>query len=518
MFRKISLIGLSICFLMLFAANYMQPTIAYKGSLLKVEATGYNLTAGDENEMNISIENIGWKSAYDVKASLTVPPSVSGISIVRESWAGFKEIRYHEIEWMHPVLYVAGNCPLGAYSLTLNIDYYDSSDEHYVQSVQIGVVVDAVKPTEVDLSLDVENYHVTAGIENKINMTITNVGKKTVYDVEAVLTSTSSGIVVLKELSYLFDVVEIGSSVHFTPLLGVSRTAPFGAYSLTLTLNYRDSDGISSSESMVVGVLVDSVEPTERTKLAVQEFRVEPTKVFPGDEFNVEIDLRNWGADAYNVQVQLSIDPQTPFVPLVPTLVFIGDLKSNQTAKVSYNLSISGDAYARLYGLQLIISYYDVNDQPISLSEAISIEVHSIVDFRLLDLQPSILTAKPGETVTVEADLLLLGTETVDFVEVEILEHPPFLTIPESYEYIGTVDPDSPVLFTIQFMVDPNATSGSYTLQMTTSCWDGYNQKRQVMIKLPVGVKEFSNQSEEASLTLWDLLWTIIRIIFGVRP
>lgn len=521
MSKKISSTILAVCLLILFVAKYTQPTIAYNRSLLKVSVTGYNLIAGDENELNISIENGGWEIAYDIKASLTVPSTVSGISIVKESWAGFKEIRYHEVEWMHPVLYVASDCPLGAYSLTLKLDYYDSADEKYVETVQIGVVVDAIKSTEVNLSVDVENYHVTAGTENKINITVTNVGKKAVYNVEAVLTSTSSSIVVLKELSYLFDVIEINSSVYFTPLLGVSRTTPLGAYSLALALNYKDPEGVSYSDSLTIGLLVDSVKPTERTRIVVQNFQITPTEVFPGDELTLEMELKNWGANAYDVQVQLAIASQSPFVPLDPTLVFVGDLSSNQTAKVIYNLRISGDAEASLYDLQLVISYYDVDDQPNSLSEAISIAVQSIIDFRLLDVQPSIITAEPGDMVTVEADLLLLGTETVDFVEVGIVENRsigPFISVPESYEYIGRVDPDSPVLFTIQFMVDPNATSGSYTVQMRVDCWDGYNQQRQVMIELPVAVEEFSDQNQETSLTLWDVIWTIIRILFGVKP
>jgi len=394
---------------MLFVLKYPQPAIAYENPLLEVNATGRYLTAGGENEMSISIENAGKSNAYDVKAALSVPSTVSEISIVNESYAVFEKIVYFTpdaIVWMHPVLYVESNCPLGAYSLTLQLEYTDTSDKMYVDSVQIGVAVNSVKPTE-------------------------------------------------------------------------------------------------------------------RTRIAIQNFQVTPTKVFPGNESTVKLELKNWGSNAYDVQAKLTIDSQSPFVSLDPTLVFVGDLRLNQTATVVYNLSISGDADAKLHRLPLVISYYDVDDQPDSLTEDISIRVHSIIDFRLLDIQPSIITAEPGETVTIEADLLLLGTETVEFVEIEIVENRsigPFLSIPQSYEYIGRVDPDSPILFTVQFMVDSNATSGSYTLQMRVSCWDGYNQQRQAVIELPVVVNEFSNQNAGSSLTLWDVIWIIIRVLFGVRP
>jgi hypothetical protein len=523
--RKIISTILALCLLMLFAMKYTQPTIAFENPLLEVNVTGYYLTAGVENEMSISITNIGKKNAYDVKAALSVPSTVSGISIVKESYVVLEYIycSTDTTRWMHPVLYVESSCPLGAYSLTLELEYTDASDTMYVDSVQIGVVVNAVKPANPLLAINATGCYLAAGVENGMSISIENIGKTDAFDVKAALSvpSTVSGISIVKESYTTFDVIHHEEIVWMHPVLYVESSCPLGAYSLTLELEYTDASDTMYTDSMQIGVAVDSVEPTERTRIAIQDFKITPTEVFVGDELTVEMEIKNWGANAYDIQVQVVIDSQSPFVSLDPTLVFVGDLRSNQAAKVIYDLRISGDADATLYVLQLVISYYDVDDQPASLTEAISIDVHSIVDFRLLDIQPSILTAEPGETMTIEADLLLLGTETVDFVEVEIVENPsigPFLTIPESYEYIGRVDPDSPVLFTIQFMVDSNATSGRHTLQVRVSCWDGYNQQRQTMIELPVIVNETSGNSENTSVSLWDIIWTVIRILLGVKP
>jgi hypothetical protein len=317
----------------------------------------------------------------------------------------------------------------------------------------------------------------------------------------------------------MFDKIDVGNQIDFRPVIGVSRGVTLGAYSLTLTLDYKDSKGVAYHKEVTVGVFVDSVEPTEHARIVVQEFQVSPTEIYPGDALIMEMELKNWGANAHDVQVQLAIDSESPLSSLDPTLVYVGDLKSNQTAKVVYNLYVSGDADALLYVLSLGVSYNDLYDQARSLTEAVSIRVHSIINFQLLDIQPSQITAVPGEIVEVEADLLLLGTETVDFVEIGIEDlSSPILPIPESYEYIGRVDPDSPVLFTVQFMVDPNATSGSYVLQMNVSCYDGYNQQRQTTIEIPVIVNEASGNSENTSVSLWDIIWTVIRILLGMKP
>ena len=193
---------------------------------------------------------------------------------------------------------------------------------------------------------------------------------------------------------------------------------------------------------------------------------------------------------------------------------------SNTTRKFIYDLQVSGDTKAQPYALQLSVSYYDVYSQPSGITENVSIAVRSIMNFRLLNIQPSTLTVETGGIVTVEAELLLIGTETAQFVQVEFLENHPFIAVSESYEYIGRVDTDSPVPFDMQFMVDSNATPGSYKLQMRVSYWDEYNQEREAIRELPVDILERVEGREEAGLglTFWDMIWSIIRFLLGVKP
>ena len=505
----------STCLLLLSTLVYTLPTTAGLATpLLKVFVSEYYLTAGEENEISILINNAGEVPAYDVKASLT-PPAVSAIAIVDESYRAFDYISPGRTKRMYPVLYVASSCPLGAYSLTLTLKYRDVYDTFYTDSMQIGVVVVSRRVT---FKAEVEGYRVRAGTESEIKVVLTNAANMSVYDVDARLSSTVPNIVVLKEPSRTFDVIEPNDSVQFMPTLGVSRSTPLGAYSLTLTLEYQDPNGTPHADDLSLGIFVDSVKPTDRATIVVQEFQIVPSDVHPGDKFNVEMELRNLGADAYDVQVQLTTGPQSPLASLSPTLVFVGDLGSNKTTKITYDLQVSGDAKAQPYTLQLTVSYYDVYGQPSGITENVSIDVRSIISFRMLNVQPSTLTAEPGGIVTVEADLLLIGTETAQFVQVEVLENHPFILFSESYEYIGRVDPDSPVPFDVQFMVDSNATPGNCTLQMRVSYWDEYSQERQEITELPVVIEERVEQREEAALTFWDLIWRMIRILLGVKP
>ena len=491
---------------------------------LEIDVDDYHLTAGDNNQIEIYITNVGEGNASNVEAYLTVPQTLSGIAIVKDSYRVFDEILYQETERMYPTLYVSNSLPLGAYNLQLTLIYFGSQNDTYQNTIQVGVIVDAIEPEELVIDVDVEDYRVSAGKENGINITITNNGEKTVYDVKAEIISATPGIVVLEGFSRIFNQIKVGKSDSFKPILGVSRSVPLGAYSVTLNLEYSDSKNVIYRSSTNIGIFIDSIEPPESTKIKIREIRVMPTDIHPGDEFTLMIELENYGADVYDVQAQYSVTPNTPIIPLSLTQIFVGDMESNDSATISYDLIVSGDATARLYTINFMTSYYDKLGQLKSESEIISIDVKSIINFQLLNVQPQDLTLEPGEIVTVEADLLLIGTETVEFVQVTIIENSsanPFLSIPESYEYIGRVDPDSPIPFDIQFMVDSNASIGDYTLQMSVSYWDEYNQDRQAILDLPTVIEDFENTGEEGNYSqrsIWDAFWDFIRNLLGMKP
>ena len=174
MLNKRSLIILSIYLFSSFIVAAMPLTIASPQPLLEAKISRNYLTAGDENEIKISITNVGNEAAYDVKASLTVPQTILGITVIEESYRTFDVIEDGETKRIYPLLYVARSSPLGAYSLILTLGYHDD-EKAYTDSMQIGVVVEAIKPTELALNVDVEDYRVTAGAENQINIILNDI-------------------------------------------------------------------------------------------------------------------------------------------------------------------------------------------------------------------------------------------------------------------------------------------------------------------------------------------------------
>ena len=69
-------------------------------------------------------------------------------------------------------------------------------------------------------------------------------------------------------------------------------------------------------------------------------------------------------------------------------------------------------------------------------------------------------------------------------------------------------------------MVDSNATVGDHTLQIGVNYWDENNQEQQVIIELPVYIKNIGNTEVTSNTqnSLLDMFLNFIRTLLGMNP
>jgi hypothetical protein len=136
-----------------------------------------------------------------------------------------------------------------------------------------------------------------------------------------------------------------------------------------------------------------------------------------------------------------------------------------------------------------------------------------LIDFDLLDAPSEV--AAPGETRELEADLLLIGTESVDFVSIGVVEDDIIKRVTGSDEYIGAVDPDSPIPFDINYKVDQDAPEGDHVLKINIKYRDHLNREHveQVSLDIEIG-KATDNTPQPQSGGFW--VW--IRRFLGLGP
>jgi hypothetical protein len=178
-------------------------------------------------------------------------------------------------------------------------------------------------------------------------------------------------------------------------------------------------------------------------------------------------------------------------------------------------LLVSGNVRAGQYQGIVTITYLDADGVPRSLMETVTLSVRGIVEFTLINV--GTVTAGVGESKELEADMLLVGTESVQFVNIEVVENSVFKRIAESEEYIGAVDPDSPIPFEVWCRVADGTDTGEYTLTLKITYQDDLNQEHVETLRLTVDVEEVSSLADmQASST--GGFWVWLRRLLGLGP
>jgi len=121
-----------------------------------------------------------------------------------------------------------------------------------------------------------------------------------------------------------------------------------------------------------------------------------------------------------------------------------------------------------------------------------------------------------GENKELEADLLLIGTESVDFVSISLVEDDVFRRVAGSTEYIGAVDPDSPIPFDINLKVAEDAEEGDHPLTLSIDYRDHLNREHEEQLEFTMNVGGDANQPGQDAAP--SGFWVWIRRLLGLGP
>lgn len=478
---------------------------------LEVDVIDTSLIAGAENPVSISLENQGEGPFYFLEASIA--SSSPYIAVLDEARYNHSSLGIGERALHTPVLQVSSNAPLGVYTLTETVTYEDEDGESYAESFTLGFSVDRIAKTDVKVDVTVEDPRLVAGKENGVTVSLMNIGSEPVYFVDVKILSTSPYFTVLENARYTTDEMEPDESSSFVSNIAASGNTPVGVYSISATVAYTDSYGRDYVESFTIGLKVESVQVAVQTAVVLKDYYTDSEVIYPGDGVSLNLELSCTGANAYDVKSTLLFDPLTGISSLSPSLVALGDLEPGDAVKVSYNLLLDGSLRAGQYPASLTVSYLDSDGTPKNLMESVTLRVRGIVDFTLFNVE--VETVSAGEVSSFEADLLLIGTESVQFVKIGVVDDAVFDTVSGSSEYIGAVDPDSPIPFDLNFVVDEDTEPGEYTLNLKVTYKDDLNQDNEETVELSVYVGEPSSEPQSTQGSTGGF-WGWLRRLLGL--
>ena len=484
-------------------------TVQAATPILEVTADNIYLTAGEENSISINLENTGDQSIYEVEAILT--PTGPGVSVLSDAQKVYNEIGKNKVKTYEPVIYVDQSTPLGAHTLSLTVVYRRFGAElPVVITVPVAVVVNRAYTPTLQYRGSEDNS-ITAGTTQQVEYQFFNGASNPLQNLEISVTSQVPGITIIDGVNTEIETISPGESMKIMLDVQVLQGMPLDIYQLVATASYTSHDGGQLHQSFNLPLRVDTNKPSEVTILTLESFDTGGS-VKPGDVFDLEIILDCSGANAYEVMATASFDPTGSISPLGPTTVSLGDIQEGETTEVNYMLLAKGDIFAGQYPVSVTVSFFDSQGMPSTVTETITILVDGRIDFTLIDVSP--LKISRGEVVELEADLLLVGTQSVQFVSIEATEDSVIHTVSGSEEYIGAVDPDSPIPFDINFQVSEDAEDGPHELTLKVSYRDHLNRENTEVLKLQVELIETVIDSDIGKN---QGIWGWILSILGLR-
>jgi hypothetical protein len=489
------------------------PTALADSAILQVSTDNIYMTAGQVNTIKINLRNTGDYNLFDAECFLT--STQPEISILSGAHMVFNTIEKEKTKTYEPTIYVGQSVELGAYSLSLTVIYrrFGAAQDSTV-TVPVGLVVDEGYVPKMKYSTEQGSVRAKSGAENKLTYMFTNNWDETLYDLEFTLSSTSGYISVVDGLSTSLDELGVGEPVAVEPVLSILEGTPLAVYTLTATVSYRDAEDSRYYQSFSLPVNVDSAAAAKATVITLKRMEVVQERVRPGDSFDVQLEVQCSGADAYELLCKLSFGTVTSMSPLSPTTSSLGDLEAGGTAVVTYRLLASGGIAAGQYPVTATITYTNSRGVAGSLTETLTVMVEGLIEFELIDTPTE--TVRRGDNKELEADLLLIGTESVDFVSISLIEDDVFKRTAGSTEYIGAVDPDSPIPFDINYRVAEDAEEGDHELSLSIDYRDHLNREHEEQLGFTVNVG--GNAPQPGQDAAPSGLWVWIRRLLGLGP
>lgn len=478
--------------------------------ILQVSAKNIYLKAGQENTIKIVLKNTGDYHIFDVEAFLS--SSTTGITVISDANKVISEIQADKSRSYEPTLYVDQSLDLGAYSLSLVVTYGRSGAVSLGSiTVPIGIIVSEAFTPSLVYSPSFEDIELEAGSANKAGFEFTNIDNETINDVNVVLSSSTSGIIITENIVTSAFELKTGDSFTVNPMISVIEGTNLGTYSITAVISYKDTEGNRFHQSFSLPINVASVTAVRTTLVTIEDMKVVEGSIRPGDIVTVELTIKCSGAVAYDLLGTLNFAASSPVSPVSPSVISLGDLEVDETIKATYQLLASGSVKAGQYPVTTTITYTSNRGTTQSITETMTLLVDGLIDFRLLDTES--IMVYPGTINEFEADILLIGTESVEFVSISLEEDSVFKRVQGSEEYIGAIDPDSPIPFDLYYRINENAEPGTHQMSLLIKYRDHLNKPHETLLDVDVEVSAGAvpENGEENSGGFWNWLRNLFR-------
>ena len=370
---------------------------------------------------------------------------------------------------------VSDSIELGEYNLQLDFSYLDKDSLLRNEIIDFSVIVDG----KSDIELSIKNNVLTSGTENDLILEMSNIGTAPAYSISlSVSYGTSSSILgtSLDDNTRKLDHLLTDEKMSFSFPTYVSPTAQKGLYPISVIVEYRTINGLQKTISQEFGVIVKDWSSPFSINI--------PDNVLQSGRITTPlINLQNTGDDDVT---DISIDLQFSTVQSSVLPIFLNSgsntwkfnkLNSGDSLTLDPEIFASLSAADTSSVVQVHISYIDSHGFPHEEIRTIGFTVRGLIDltFKSVEFDREILPA--GFNASIVGNLLNQGNTDAQFLSISILDGDGLILTTESSQYIGEVDADSLIPFSLEFTVDDDARDGTAPLILQVVYEDTYGNQ-----------------------------------------
>ncbi|HVP25303.1 MAG TPA: S-layer protein [Methanomicrobiales archaeon] len=283
-----------------------------------------------------------------------------------------------------------------------------------------------------------------------------------------------------------------GSSVSATFSVKISKYAVGGVYTIPLQLTYQylnTADQVSPdtvrywyyNENITVPLAI-----TIRPGVTLDPVVARAEQLNVGTEGHIILSITNAGSEhARNAVAKLERDDLSPLIP-TDASVFIGDFGPGDTREIRFRASVSGDAGAQQYPVDVHVEYTnDEGDSASSDTVTVGVPVGPKISFAVVSPASQV---SPGQTLTLVVTYQNTGSAPVHSAEARVSFVDPF-TSGDDTAYLGDIAPGETAMARFDTTVSSGATPKSYGLDSEIRYRDSLdNSQISDTVKVPVEV------------------------------
>ncbi len=215
----------------------------------------------------------------------------------------------------------------------------------------------------------------------------------------------------------------------------VDPDAPNGEADITFAYKFGTSTEWTQLESPITLQTQDAI-------LVIDDYKITPSVIIPGQTIDVDISLRNAGRIAVkNIDVSLGVEDKQFTSIGSGTKKRIGYIYAGESANVGFTLASDISTEVKLYSIPVILNYLDERNKVFNDESGIALRVNAEPELSLMIESTDFAgRRKPGK---VTFKIVNKGVVDVKYLNVKLLEGDDYkLLSPSNEDYIGNLDSD----------------------------------------------------------------------------